>query len=604
MKIHGVNTAVIVICVFFYHHISVAATTNRQHEPASDIRIMIDVSGSMKWNDPQNLRAPALRLVTSLLPKGAQAGVWTFGKFVNMAVPLGEVDNAWKEQAKQAAAQLHSKGLFTNIEDTLGTATWDWKEPDDGFQRSIILLTDGLVDISRDTSENERSRSRILDIILPRIQKSHGTIYTIALSGEADDVLLQQLAAATNGWYEKAETAESLERIFFRMFEKAANPDTLPLIDNSVLVDESIEELTLLIFRKDGAAPSQLVTPDNLTFGEDSVPDNVNWNHENRYDLITIAKPMSGTWHVNADVDPDNRVMVVTDLRMITTTLPNNISLGDEYTLYISLTQEGKVIEKKEFLHFVKATLTQQSNDNQWEWMLLDNGRDLDEIAGDGVYAAHLGETLLKGEHTLTVDVDGTTFKRTHRQVINVYDSPVLAAITPTKDTATQGFTLSVMPRAGMIDPESMNITAVITDKDKNENTLAVPRINNSEWRLGLADHSHHQRYSAEIEITGERPNGKPVNVLIGPLHFGEDIKQNEENVANQATESDLPHDNTVKEQVMAPAAMEISINWLSVFIQVIVFNILFAAGIFFGIKTWRKTSNTISTPWDDLVHE
>ena len=41
----------------------VFATTE---EPVSDVRILIDVSGSMKKNDPNNLRAPALRLVIGL----------------------------------------------------------------------------------------------------------------------------------------------------------------------------------------------------------------------------------------------------------------------------------------------------------------------------------------------------------------------------------------------------------------------------------------------------------------------------------------------------------------------------------------------------------
>lgn len=604
MKIHGINTAIIVICLLMHPHITAAAIAPPQNEPGNDIRILIDVSGSMKWNDPQNLRAPALRLVTGLLPKGTRAGVWTFGKFVNMLVPLGEVDNAWKERAKEAASQLHSKGLFTNIEGTLDTATLDWGEPDDNVQRSIILLTDGLVDISKDATENAHSRSRIVDEILPRIQKSRGTIYTIALSGEADEALLRQLAAATNGRYEKAENAESLERIFFRMFEKAANPDTLPLIDNSVLVDESIEELTLLIFRKDNDNPSELVTPDDSSFGEDSAPENVNWHHEDRYDLITITKPASGTWHVNAEVDPDNRVMVVTNMRMITTTLPNNISLGDEYTLYVSLTQDGKVIEKKEFLHFVKATLTQQSGEDQWDWILLDNGRDADEFAGDGKYAIHLDKTLREGEHVLTVDVDGTTFKRTHRQVINVYDSPVLATITPAREPATEGFTLVVTPRAGMIDPESLEITAVIMDKDNNKNTLEVPKINNNEWRLALDEYSREQRYSAEIRISGTKPNGKPIDAGVGPLYFGEEVKPVEKVAPEKPSENTLPHDNTEDEQQTGMKEMDTPINWLYVTIQVIVFNLLLGAGLFFGIKAWRKTIKLAPTPWSDLVHE
>jgi len=597
-------SAILMTCVLMHPQVTIAAATGAANEPANDIRIMVDVSGSMKWNDPQNLRAPALRLVTSLLPKGTQAGVWTFGKYVNMLVPLGEVDDAWKERASQAASELHSYGLFTNIADTLDKATWDWKETDDHVQRSVILLTDGLVDISKDAAEDERSRSRILDDILPRIKRAGGTVYTIALSGEADEILMRQLSAATNGWYEKADTAEALERIFFRMFEKAANPDTLPLVDNNVLVDESIEELTLLVFRKDDSSQSQIISPDGQTFDESSAPENVKWHHEDRYDLITITKPMSGTWHVNADVDPDNRVMVVTDLRMITTTLPNNISLGDDYTLYVSLTQENKVIEQKDFLHFIKVRLDQHSGDQHWDWILLDNGRDADETRDDGIYAIHLDKTLVEGEHTLTVNVDGTTFKRVHRQVVNVYNSPVVAAITPTAETADEGFTLSVTPRAGMIDPESMTVTAVITDQDKNQQTLDVPRTNNSEWRLSLADFAPTQRYSATIDIAGERPNGKPVNRHIGPLYFGEDSKPVEEKNAPIASETAVTHDNTKEEPVIENMDMDESINWLYVSIEVLVFNMLCATGIFFGIRTWRKTPQPLPTPWDDLVYE
>ena len=50
----------------------------------SDVRIIVDISGSMKDTDPDNLRQPAVRLLARLLPEGASAGVWTFGQYVNM----------------------------------------------------------------------------------------------------------------------------------------------------------------------------------------------------------------------------------------------------------------------------------------------------------------------------------------------------------------------------------------------------------------------------------------------------------------------------------------------------------------------------------------
>ncbi|MDQ7050607.1 MAG: hypothetical protein Q9M92_14180 [Enterobacterales bacterium] len=68
---------------------------SQSQDPAlqkSDVRLLIDISGSMKKNDPNNLRIPALQLVTNLLPKGADAGVWAFGRYVNMMVPLSKVD--------------------------------------------------------------------------------------------------------------------------------------------------------------------------------------------------------------------------------------------------------------------------------------------------------------------------------------------------------------------------------------------------------------------------------------------------------------------------------------------------------------------------------
>ena len=175
-----------------------------------DVRILIDVSGSMKENDPQNLRRSALRLITELLPAGSKAGVWTFGAYVNMLVPYGTVDKLWKQQAEKSTNDINSFGLSTDIEKTLRVSSWDWNKTEPGYQRDYILLTDGLVDISSDAQENRSSRFRILNEILPRIQQSGGTIYTIALSEKADSDLLQQLASASSGWHETVKSADEL----------------------------------------------------------------------------------------------------------------------------------------------------------------------------------------------------------------------------------------------------------------------------------------------------------------------------------------------------------------------------------------------------------
>ncbi len=575
-----------------------------------EIRILIDVSGSMKWNDPENLRVPALKLITGLLPKNTNAGVWTFGKYVNMLVPVGTVDNAWRKHAMTAAGKISSHGLYTNIEDTLADASWGWSKPDENAQRSIILLTDGYVDISANETKSQDSRSRILNVILPKLQQAGVTIHTIALSEDADTGLLRQLATATNGSHEQAQTAEELERIFFHMFERAADPDTLPLENNSVLVDDSIEELTLLVFHGEHSPPTRLSTPNGISFSHDKIPPNVRWHHEQRYDLVTIDEPMVGTWHIDADVDPDNRVMVVANLKVVTTRLPENISLGDQFTFLVRLLENNKTIEKKEFLHFIKVNVTQESDTGeQWDWMMLDNGRGNDAQPSDGTYTLDLDKSLNTGTHHLTVEVDGTTFKRIHRQTFHVYDNPVLATIEPLGNADLNEYVLTIIPRAGMISPETMQVNARLSDGQGMEETMTIPRVNHNEWRLLFSDYPSDRAYQLELVVSGEKPSGKPVSSTIGPLRFGssstinttasDEIAEEPEDVTKD--EAGDPSESTAN---ISDAAQETETSWWLVGFQVILFNAIIFAGLFFSYKRWFSSRMQVPDSWKELPQE
>ena len=87
-------------------------------EPRYDFRVVIDVSGSMKQTDPQNLRVPALKLINGLIPTGSRAGVWTFGRYVNMAVKWSKVDDAWRNELSVAKDQLSD--LISEFGDMFG----------------------------------------------------------------------------------------------------------------------------------------------------------------------------------------------------------------------------------------------------------------------------------------------------------------------------------------------------------------------------------------------------------------------------------------------------------------------------------------------------
>ena len=81
-----------------------------------DIRILIDVSASMKKTDPLDHRISALKLFNGLISEGSRAGVWTIDRYVEMTVKLGTVNDEWRETADAGVSTIRSNGNFTNIE--------------------------------------------------------------------------------------------------------------------------------------------------------------------------------------------------------------------------------------------------------------------------------------------------------------------------------------------------------------------------------------------------------------------------------------------------------------------------------------------------------
>jgi len=585
-------------------------------EPANDVRVLIDISGSMKHNDPHNLRAPALRLLTGLLPRGAHAGVWTYGQYVNMLVPFGEVDPAWKDRARRAAAEINSFGLFTNIEDAMQRATRDWSEPDANSQRSLIMLTDGFVDIAKDPARNAAARERIINKILPRLRDAKVKIYTIALSGEADHALLRQLSAATDGWSEEADNADKLQRIFLHLFEKATQPDTLPLMGNHVQVDKSIEEITFLVFHDPKGKATELVDPQQRLMGMKTAPKGVRWHRDTGYDLITITKPQPGDWRILGPEDVDNRVMVVTNLKVRSTQLPNNLSTEDAPYYFVQLLQKGAVIRRKDFLDLVNITLRQQQEGGEkWEWRLRDDGQGPDMASGDGTFSQKLSDSMKEGRHELTLLVDGTTFQREQRQVVNIHAQPAQATVTADPSAAGH-FVLSVIPYAGLIEPDTMAVTAKVSDSHDNSDEISLTRSGPAEWRTELNDYNDAAGYQVTFQVTGNHSGGKPVSAQLGPFRFGPAgsavvAKAPEPKPEPIPKEASKPDQNPAPPaaQETPPSAEEAGtdtkkIDWFAVAWQTLLINALLIGGGFFAYKRWRRSAKPAAVSLEEDEEE
>ena len=393
----------------------------------NDVRVLIDISGSMKHNDPQNLRRPALRMLVGLLQPGTRAGVWTFAKWSNPLVPMAEVDGAWKKKALALSKQIKSPGAFTNIERVLTEATKTWSGEPVAYNRHLVLLTDGMVDVSKDSDESAASRQRILDQLLPRLKVLGVKVHTIALSGRADHELMKRLSGDTGGWYQQVEGADQLKRVFLKVFEQVGKPEGVPLKDNRFTVDASVREATVLLFREKDSSVPVLVSPTGEEFKDSDLVAGVAWYKDQGYDLITISSPAKGDWSLQADVDPDNRVMIVTDLKLETSEVPAHLAVGEAAMLEAHLSNKGKVVDRKAFLRLLDVRADAATNDGTDPLGLNDKGENGDQKAGDGRYSVEYREQSASDEVELLFRVDSPTFMREKRYLLAVHEPAELA---------------------------------------------------------------------------------------------------------------------------------------------------------------------------------
>lgn len=491
-------------------HLPALSAPERDPEHA-DVRVLIDISGSMRQNDPNNLRQSALRLLVGLMQPGTRAGVWTFAGGAEELLARGEVDPAWKSRGMRLSTRIGSPGQRTDIEGVLQEAVTDWRGRTPAFRRHILLLTDGMVDVAKDDRLSAVSRQRILDELLPELRTLSVRVHAIALSERADHDLLQRLSAATDGWYQQVDAAAELQRAFLRIFEKAGKPDAVPLNGNRFEIDRSVEEATVLVFRQPDADPTRLHSPDGEVFTGSDLVAGVAWQHDEGYDLITISEPGVGEWTLEADVDPDNRVMVVTDLRLKTAELPSRIAVGEAVPVIAHLTNRGRLINKRAFLDLLTVRASSRVDGHAAELALNDRGEAGDQDAGDGYFSARLRHGRAAGELELLVAAESETFVRQQRHRFAVVE-PMSVALSAEQDGGQPGVRVAVDET--VVQPGADLSVWQEPDPDRVVELELLPGAEG-----GLAAQLNDPAVAVFARLVGTGRGGQPIERTIGPLY-------------------------------------------------------------------------------------
>lgn len=488
------------------------AATQRTPLPP-DVRLVVDVSGSMKQTDPENLRRPALELLTRLLPDNARAGVWTFGHQVNMLVPHQDVDADWKARALAAAQKINSVALYTNIGQALEWASYDLEQGNPGYERHLILLTDGKVDVSPIAEINQNEQQRLLQQLIPSLSEAGFRIHTIALSEQADSALLQELAQRSDGIFSRAENADQLLGSLVQILQQSVPADSLPLEDNRFLVDERVREFTALVMRTSGSTATALVSPSDETYRQGDRPANINWHSTDAYDLITVQEPQAGRWRIDAELGPNSRVTVVSDLQLLVQPLPNNLPVNHPQTLEFSLTEEQQTITDVEFLDLLSVQVE----------IIGPKGSPRRKLSWDkappvnGVYQLGVLPLPAPGTYQLKLSVDGKTFQRgfSHQLSVSSLFSVELEK-TIAEDQVHYRIEVSADPEA--VDPAN---TSVVAHVKNSTGYTAVRNLEQDEagWTLQITPEEP-AHYSVDLEVSGQRYDGASLRETLTTQYF------------------------------------------------------------------------------------
>ncbi|MDL5383299.1 TIGR03503 family protein [Aeromonas hydrophila] len=333
-------------------------------------------------------------------------------------------------------------------------------------------------------------------------------------------------------------------------------PSDIPLLDNRFRIDYGVKEITFIVTRKPGTPSVILVRPDGskLYVGKVTPPD-VGWLALKDQDLITIRDPMPGPWQAIGEVDPDNRVRLLSNIRLETDQLPTQLYQGERVKLKSWLLIDDAPPKAGYYLTDLGMTVRlQRFNDAKQEGEPIvdevlghyrDDGKGLDEVPGDGIMTAEAVLDVAAGKYRAMYSTGNQVFSRARYQDVLIYPLPVSYTLAPPSQEF--GAKLSFLIDADELDPASVVIEGKATNTvgaSMAFNTVATePRV-----EVDLSAIKEVGQYEVTATLFGTTRLGREIQVTLPVKSFNIfPVLAAEPSAASAASETSAAVPNQVK---------------------------------------------------------
>ena len=315
------------------------------------------------------------------------------------------------------------------------------------------------------------------------------------------------------------------------LLKRDGKQNEIPLLDNRFRIDAELDEITLLFYRSRGSRPIILVRPDGSKIRVNNFDQNtVKWHDDSTFDLIKIEKPMPGPWQAIGDILPESQIMVMSDVKMEVTPLPDVVLSGETLKVVGKLYNGDEPINTPHFRNVVKLDVHFYSTNNaEYEnfgadalklTSFRDDGHDLDEYAGDGLFTGEFILDFAAGEWQPVFLIKLPMASRELRQKpLVLHKSPIYISVDTSDDESTpHGMTLSIDPT--YVDPDSLIFQGKITFPDKQVEPFSIMGDQKGDTRIKDIQNTESGVYRININAFGKTVSGREFRLAVPEFSF------------------------------------------------------------------------------------
>jgi len=241
----------------------------------------------------------------------------------------------------------------------------------------------------------------------------------------------------------------------------------IPLLDNRVRIDPKTELVTFILNHQKGPQQVVLVRPDGSKLYYGKHPKSVRWVNSKVEDIITVEYPMAGPWQAIAFLDGDNRIRLLSKVKLKTNKLPLKLYSQEYITTHASLYEGDKLLTDPAYLKDAKLSVSLIGPVGNQLSLYQDQGRGYDALAFDGKLSARIYINLLPGRYLLSIKTKNDVFLRNVNKDAVVFLSPITYKI-GARDVGSKEAVFKFKIDSEEIDPKSVIINGVVKDAADN----------------------------------------------------------------------------------------------------------------------------------------